>query len=259
MGINVNYSKVLILLGIGSIVGFLFVFGIDLQWGNLAKVETVDVNMNASKTQLKQEAVEYPKRKQEFNSEKSKDNSSFYQVIVDNSLFRPLGWTPPHEEPEYRLIGTAIDTIGTNSEAFVVERRSNQFYVVSVGDEIGDAVVKEIEDKKITLYNNGEMITLNIGSMEFLKTGGSPSSAGSSSQYDGNSDTERSNQRRSRSKSTNINAEKKRLAKMMKENEKQIKSVMKEVAKVEKDMDKAEYKMLKEKKKTIAVDLKLKK
>ena len=254
-----KYSKALILLGIGSIVGFLFVFGVGLQWGNLAKMETDDADVNASKAQLKQELVAYEKRKQESHSAKSKDNSGFYQVIVENNIFRPLGWTPPKQEPEYKLLGTAIGTLGTNSEAFVLERRSNQFYVVSVGDEIGNALVKDIEDKKITLYKNGEMITFNTGSMGFLKTGNSPSRTGASSQYERNSDNERNNQRRSRSKSTNIEAEKKRLAKMMKENGKEIKNVMKEMSKVEKDMEKAEYKMLIEKKKAVAVDLKLKK
>ena len=256
-----KYSKVLILLGIASIVGFLFVFGIDLQWGNLAKMETVEANMNASKAQLKQEVGEYQKHKQvsksTSESSKSTDNSGFFQVIIDNNIFRPLGWKPPNKEPEYTLNGTVIDDLGTNSQAFVVERRSNQFYIVSVGDKIGDAVVKHIEEKKITLHKNGELITFNTGSMGFLKTGNSPSRSSSSSQYERNRDTERKNQR-SRSQSTDIAAEKKRLAKMTKENEKQIKSMMKNVAKVEKDMDKAEYKMLIEKKKAVAIDLKLK-
>ena len=254
-----RYSKALILLGIASIVGFLFVFGVELQWGNLAKMETDDADVNASKAQLKQELVAYEKRKQESHSEKSKDNSGFYQVITENNIFRPLGWTPPKEEPEYTLIGTAIGTLGTNSEAFVVERRSNQFFVVSVGDEIGDAVVKNIDDKKITLYKNGEMITFNTDSMGFLKTGNSPSRSSSSSQYERNSNKDGNNQRRSRSKSTDIESEKKRMAKLMKKNEKELKNVMKEVGKVEKDLGKAEYKMLIEKKKAIAVDLKLRK
>ena len=255
-----NYSKVLIFLGIGCLVGFLFVFGLDLQWGNLAKMETFDVNLKASEPQLKLDVEQYQKlkhvSKRESDGVKPKDNTDFYHIIVDNNLFRPLGWKPPKEEPEYRLIGTAI---GINSEAFVVENRSNQFYVVSVGDEIGDAVIKEIEEKRITLDKNGETITLNTGSMEFLKTGGSSSRHVSSSQYKSNNETERSNQRGTRSKSADLEAIKKRYAKITKESEKHIRNVMKEVSKVEKDIEKAEYKMLIEKKKAIAADLKLKK
>lgn len=258
-----SYSKVLILLGISSIIGFIFVFGVDHQWGNLAKIETVDVNKNVAKHQLKQEVGKYQKLKQVSNREsnhgKSIDNSNFYQTIVANNLFRPLGWKPPKEEPEYKLIGTATDTKGNNSEAFVLERRSNHFYVVKIGDKIGEAVVKDIEDKMISLYKNGELITLNADSMEFLKTSGSPSHTGSTSQNERNNDTERNNQSRNRSKSTDIEAEKKRIAKLMKENQKQIKNEMKEYLKVEKDMQKEENKMLRENKKILISDLKLKK
>lgn len=254
-----NYSKVLIFLGIGSLVGFLFVFGVGQQWGNLAKMDSEHVNNDTLKARVKHLAGEYQKLKQVSNREtknkKTNGDADFYHIIVDNNLFRPLGWKPPNEEPEYRLIGTAI---GINSEAFVVENRSNQFYVVSVGDEIGDAVIKEIEEKRITLDKNGETITLNTGGMEFLKTGGSSSRNVSSSQYKSNNETERSNQRGTRSKSADLEAIKKRYAKITKESEKQMKSTMKEVAKIEKDMDKAEYKALIEKKKVIATDLKLK-
>ena len=261
-----KYSKALILLGICSIVSFLFVFGLDLQLGNTAKMETAYINMDAPDPQLKQKVKAYQKPKQvsnkESSSSKSNEKSDFYQVIIDNNLFRPLGWKPPNKEPEFSLVGTTIDTIGNNSEAFVVENRSNQFYIVGVGDEIGDAVIKEIEDRKVTLYKNGEMITLNSGSMGFLKSGGSPSRATSSPQYESKNDTESNNQSRtrSRSKSTDIEDVKKRYAQIMKESEKQMKSTMKEVAKIEKAMDKAEYKALIEKKKVTvtATDLKLK-
>ncbi len=257
--IAVNYSKVLFFLGVGCLVGFLFVFGVDQQWGNLAKMETFDANLKASEPQLKLDVEEYQKLKhvpkRESDGVKPNDNSAFYHIIVNNNLFRPLGWKPPKEEPEYRLLGTAI---GVNSEAFVVENRSNQFYVVSVGDEIGDARIKEIEEKRITLDKNGETITLNTGGMEFLKTDGSSSRNVSSSQYNSNNETEKSNQRGTRSKSADLEAIKKRYAKITKQSEKQMKSTMKEVAKIEKDMDKAEYKALIEKKKVIATDLKLK-
>lgn len=247
-------------MGIGCLIGFLYVFGVGRQWGNLSQVETVYANMNASNPQLKNDVAEYQKLKQisysKAESNQTQDDSAYYQIIVKNNLFRPLGWKPPNEEPEYTLIGTAI---GINSEAFVVENRSNQFYVVSVGDEIGDAVIKGIEKKKVTLYRNGEIITLNTGSMEFLKTGGGPSRDASSSQYGRNNEIDRNNQKGTRSKSTDLEAIKKRYAKITKESEKQIKNMMKEVSKVEKYTEKTEYKMLIQKKKTIAADLKLKK
>ena len=35
-------------------------------------------------------------------------NSDFYHTIIDNNLFRPLGWTPPRPQEPYRLLGTII-------------------------------------------------------------------------------------------------------------------------------------------------------
>lgn len=37
-------------------------------------------------------------------------NSDFYRTIIDNNLFRPLGWTPPRPREPYRLLGTIIPT-----------------------------------------------------------------------------------------------------------------------------------------------------
>lgn len=254
-----KYSKILILLGIGCLIGFLFVFGIGKQWGNLAKIESVKEKRNLLNARVKRLVDEDQELNQisnrESKNEKMNGNAGFYQVIVENSIFRPLGWKPPNEEPEYRLLGTAI---GINSEAFVVENRSNRFYVVSIGDEIGDAVIKEIEEKRVILNKNGETITLNTGGIEFLKTGGSASRNTSSSQYERENEKDSSNQKGTRSKLTELDAMKKRYAKITKESEKQIKNVMKEVSKVEKGLEKEEYKMLMEKKKTIAYDLKLK-
>ena len=41
------------------------------------------------------------------------ENAAFYKVISDNNLFRPLGWTPPKNEPAYSLVwhGCASRTV----------------------------------------------------------------------------------------------------------------------------------------------------
>lgn len=224
-------------------------------------MENADVNTNVSDTQLKQDVEEFQKHKQvsktEAESKESKDGSSFYQVIVDNSLFHPLGWTPPDEELEYTLVGTAIASLESKSEAFVVERQTNQFYTLRIGDELGDAVVLEIKDKMITLYENSEIVTYFSNDLEFLKTTEGSSGGDSSSKNDRDYDSQRNDQR-SRTKYADIEAQKKRYARIMKESNQQIKNVIKEVAKIEKNMKKEEQKMLIEKKKTIATDLKLK-
>ena len=34
--------------------------------------------------------------------------SEFYRTIIDNNLFRPLGWTPARPTVPYRLLGTLL-------------------------------------------------------------------------------------------------------------------------------------------------------
>ncbi len=36
------------------------------------------------------------------------DSEAFYQTIISNNLFRPLGWAPPRPTEPYRLIGTIL-------------------------------------------------------------------------------------------------------------------------------------------------------
>lgn len=34
--------------------------------------------------------------------------AELYRTIIDNNLFRPLGWRPPKEKSAYRLLGTIV-------------------------------------------------------------------------------------------------------------------------------------------------------
>ena len=183
-----KYSKILIIFGIVCVAGLLLVFGVRIQAQNANKKEIVIAKANEMKTQAAPHIVKFPNRQQGANwgergrlgSAKS-DNSDFYKVIINNNIFRPLGWRPPNREPQYTLIGAAINPNGTKMEAFISEERSNEFYIVGVGDKVGEAVVKEIQQKKVTLDKNGETITLRKGNMQFLKSGGSRRSSPSRS------------------------------------------------------------------------------
>lgn len=276
-----KYSKILIFsVGIGCIIAFLFVFGVDLQWGKFSisnrDTENADVHVNTSEAHKKQSKGEYQPGtgKQvsnwdrqsdtaKFHEAAAHDPSEYYQIIVDNNLFRPLGWKPPNEEPEYTLIGTSFDPTGDSSEAFVLENRSNQFHIVSVGEKIGDAIVKEIADKKVSLYKDGELITLNNRRVGFLGGKGEVQKR-SSTRNEGNSQNVRNNDRSTRSKSANMNnADRKKMERLIKENEKKFKAVVKEAANAEKKYEKAKVQMDKatvefEGKKILKVDLELK-
>ncbi len=230
-----KYSKILTLLGIGCVIGLLLVYGVKLQAQNKTKMESIAVNPDEMKAQAMSRIEQFRNRQQGSNwrsqgdqqtsrwgeqqrssTSDSKGNQDFYKMIVDNNLFRPLGWRPPNREPEYAYIGTRT---GTLSEAYVSEQRSNQFYTVKVGDKVGDAVVKEIESKKITLDKNGEMITLRRENSPFLKSSGSrrsPSRSESSNRDQNNNNDTSKSDKEATMKNAREDAEKRMREEMMK-------------------------------------------
>ena len=96
------------------------------------------------------------------------ENEAFYRVIIDNNLFRPLGWRKPNEEPSYRLLGTVVDTDTAIAQAILQETRANRYYFVTIGEKVGNATVKDIQSKQVVLDEAGKAITLKAGSLQFL-------------------------------------------------------------------------------------------
>ncbi len=94
---------------------------------------------------------------------------AFYQIIIDNNLFRPLGWQPEVPQPKYMLIGTVIaKNTAQHTEAFIVERQSRQLHIVRVNDWIGEQMVKGIEAKKVILQEGDQEIILQIEHSPFF-------------------------------------------------------------------------------------------
>ena len=100
--------------------------------------------------------------------EQSWRESAFYRTIVENNIFRPLGWTPPKPMPVYRLLGTVISTDGTNVQAILQEIASERLHFLRVGDSVGDATVTEILSKEVKLNKAGQGMRLKIGRLQFL-------------------------------------------------------------------------------------------
>ena len=96
------------------------------------------------------------------------ENEAFYRVIIDNNLFRPLGWRKPNEEPSYRLLGTVVDTDTAIAQAILQETRANRYYFVTIGEKVGNATVKDIQSKQVVLDEAGKATTLKAGSLQFL-------------------------------------------------------------------------------------------
>lgn len=117
--------------------------------------------------------VENPKNgaKKRVNRRQLKERDSgadYYRVIIENNLFRPLGWQQPDRTPDYALIATWIGTRGTVAKALVTERRSNQLYYVARGEKVGDAVIEKIEANQVSLKVSNDIVTLKTEGMQFL-------------------------------------------------------------------------------------------
>ncbi|MDE0466027.1 MAG: hypothetical protein OYL97_03140 [Candidatus Poribacteria bacterium] len=217
-----NRAGLITKLGIGCVVCLLLGFGILLYAQDKTKAEFIGTKpemndaemtkmkeMNAAKMEAMAKAKEQaaPQRNRAWGRQNRGraevdfgENEAFYKTIIDNNLFRPLGWTPPNNEPAYSLIGTAVDANGRISQATLLEKRSNRYHFVRIGSKLGDMTVKDIQAEQVTLDKAGKPITLKEGPVQFLTTSrgregsrGGERSEGDSEKADNNSQN-RSNQ-----------------------------------------------------------------
>ena len=182
-----NRGHIIAKLGIGCVVCLLLGFGILLYAQDKAKVGVIATKpeitpaekpeMDSAKRQammkMKEQVAAQINRargRQNRGGIDFGENAAFYKVIIDNDLFRPLGWTPPNNEPAYSLIGTAVGAEGAVSQATLLEKRSNRYHFVTIGTKLGDMTVKDIQAKQVTLDNAGKPITLKAGELQFLTT-----------------------------------------------------------------------------------------
>ena len=93
-------------------------------------------------------------------------NSDFYHTIIDNNLFRPLGWTPPRPIEPYRLLGTLVARdANTPPRAILQTTAGNKTQIVTTGEKLdADTEIVEIRDKQVTLETNGQTRTLHLPS-----------------------------------------------------------------------------------------------
>lgn len=97
--------------------------------------------------------------------------TEFYRTIIDNNLFRPLGWSPARPKEPFRLIGTCIPTDGkTPPQAIIQATQGNTTYIVATGDTLSNgATITSIQSKQVTLEKSGHQRTLKLGTTTWLK------------------------------------------------------------------------------------------
>ena len=178
-------------LGIGCVVCLLLGFGILLYAQEKTKSAFIGTKpeMKEMKPEMKEEtntakiqamakakAQPQPQRNRAWGQQNRGgsvdfgENAAFYKTIIDHNLFRPLGWTPPNNEPSYSLVGTVVNPNGAISQATLLEKRSNRYHFVTVGTKVGDMTVKDIQARRVTLDKAGETVTLKTGEFQPLTT-----------------------------------------------------------------------------------------
>ena len=113
-------------------------------------------------------ASEVPNRSTADTPEVSRD---FYRTIIDNNIFRPLGWTPPRPREPYRLLGTLIPCDGkSKAQAILQKNPAGRTYTVMIGDTLDtDTTLIDIQPKRIILEKRGQRRPLALNTTPWLK------------------------------------------------------------------------------------------
>lgn len=201
-------------LGIGCVVCLLLGFGILLYAQEKTKSafigtqpemkEMKETDTEKIQAMAKARAQAQPERNRSWGRQNRGgrvdfgENPAFYKTIIDNNLFRPLGWTPPNNEPAYSLASTAVNPNGAISQATLLEKRSNRYHFVTIGTKLGDMTVKDIQDSRVILDKAGETITLKTSEWQPLTAkregGGDRGGEGGSERAGNNNGQNRGNQ-----------------------------------------------------------------
>lgn len=92
------------------------------------------------------------------------DVETFKRTIIDNNIFRPIGWTPPRPLEPYRLIGTLLPRDANRlAEAVIESTPGKAISIVSVGETLDtETKVVSIENKTVVLESGGVRRTLRL-------------------------------------------------------------------------------------------------
>ena len=98
-------------------------------------------------------------------------NTDFYQTIIDNNLFAPLG-TELNPKPvmgaNLTLLATFLREVPAVSTVLIENRTTGRQHVIAVGESIDDFQLIEVAEKNVTLSHNGEEVRLALSPIFFL-------------------------------------------------------------------------------------------
>ena len=98
-------------------------------------------------------------------------DTEFYRTLIDNNLFRPLGWTPPRPREPYRLLGTIVPKDAhAVPQAILQATAANITHIVTIGQKLDkDTKITDIRPRQVTLEKAGQLITLTLNTDMWLK------------------------------------------------------------------------------------------
>ena len=159
-----KYLKTIVFISIGAFSLF--------SWVLLTRTQTTadpTPKENRARTTQSQTAYRLSQNSQDPLSDFQ--DSDFYRTIIDNNLFRPLGWRIPRKKEPYRLLGTILPTDGeTPPQAIVQRTTAGSTYTVRIGETLDkDTTVIDIQPKQVTLENAGVQRTLKLNTTPWIK------------------------------------------------------------------------------------------
>ena len=167
--------------------------GDDAQMGEMAAVRMQRMNNTPRQAQPQRNSAWGRQNRGGGGGVDFGESEAFYKTIIAYNLFRPLGWTPPKNEPSYSLFSTAVNSDGVISQATLLERGSNRYHFVTIGTKLDDMTVKDIQAKKVIMDKAGETVTLNTRSLQLLSTKGGSDGNRGGGRGEGGSETARNN------------------------------------------------------------------
>ena len=130
------------------------------------------------------------------NSAQLGGSFSDYQMVVENSLFRPLGWQKtveipslpepvvqrerPYERPKppNHLILTGITYLAHEPMSLIEDISRGEAYFLRAGDKLKNHVVEAITEENIILVNGNSRITAALGTKTYYDAVGELLAAG---------------------------------------------------------------------------------
>ena len=122
------------------------------------------------------ESVQFPLDKTQQHRKTASvrfQDTDFYRTIIDNNLFRPLGWMPPRPVSPYRLVGTLVSGATDGvwvSKAIIAVR--GEVRVVGIGDSLdSETKVLGIDRHSVLLETSGKEQVLTLPVEDVLLRG----------------------------------------------------------------------------------------